>query len=383
MSLCFRSGLALLLVASVGSVAVAQAPPAAKTQTKPATKPAQPKADPVLATVNGEPIMESEVVGLLSQFAIPPGKEQEAYQTAMDLLVNTRVLSQFLKAQKVEVAPAEIDEVVAQYEKNMKANDSDLATELANNGTSMDEFKSRIARTLQWKKYVMQQATDDVLKKYAEANKDVFNGSQVRASHILIKLDPDASQEKKEEAKKKLQAIKQQIESGQISFADAANKYSEDPGNVQTPSGGDLGLFPRKGQYIEEFSEVAFGLKKGEISNPIETEYGYHLIHVTDRKEGQPIDFAQFKDQILNQYAFELQKQIAEQQRAKAKVEIKPMPASLAAKLSAPVPSLPPGSLTPPPAGAATPKAATTTPKPAAPKTATPKPVAPKAAPRP
>src|SRR5690606_8064918 len=103
--------------------------------------------------------------------------------------------------------------------------------------------------------------------------------------------------------------------------------------------GGDLGYFPRKGQLIEEFASVAFANKdkKGAILGPVETEYGLHLIEVTDVREGQPLNpdefLAQFKDAVLNQYAAELQNEIVEAERARAEkageIKIQPMPADL------------------------------------------------------
>ena len=94
-----------------------------------------------------------------------------------------------------------------------------------------------------------------------------------------------------------------------MSFAEAANKYSEDPANAGG-AGGDLDYFTLSSGFIPEFTDVAFKLKKGSISDPVETPYGYHLIQVTDRKEGRPVDFEQNKPYILNVYAGELQKNL-------------------------------------------------------------------------
>ena len=162
-------------------------------------------------------------------------------------------------------------------------------------------------------------ATDAELAKYIEQNKDSFNKSQVRASHILAVVEPDASPAEKEKARQKLVDIKKQIEAGKISFADAADKYLR--GREQRQ--GEVRRRPRllrpQGPGLEAFNAAAFALKKGEISDPVETDYGYHLILVTDRKEGTTIDpkqlLTQFKEQILNKYAFDLQAEIVAEQR--------------------------------------------------------------------
>jgi parvulin-like peptidyl-prolyl isomerase len=366
MSRSLRAMLAVAIGASFALIAAAQTPKPA-----PATKPqAAPKAnpgggDPVLATVNDEPVRRSEILRLLRGFTIPPGSEEKAYEGAVDLLINTKLLAQYLKAQRIEVKPEEVQGVVAQYEKTAKDNNSSLTNELASSEMTPEEFREQIARTLQWKAYVTRAATEAELRKYAEANKDHFGDARVRASHILIAVKPDASEAEKQKAREKALAIKKEIESGKISFADAANKYSEDPGNKDTPSGGDLDYFPRKGQFIESFTSAAFGLKKGAISDPVETVYGIHLIQVTDRRDPKPVNFERQREQILEEYAAELQTKIVDQERAKAKIDIKPMPAGLV-PTEAPAATPKGAAPTPTPKGGATPKAATkgTTPRP-------------------
>jgi len=325
-----RAVMAVAVGASFALAAVAQTPkPATATKAQAAPKAKAAGGDPALATVNGEPIRRSEILRLLRNFTIPAGSEQKAYDGAVDLLVNTKLLALFLKDQRIEVAPAEVEQVVSQYEKNAQENKSSLTAELANSNLTPEEFRDEIARTLQWKKYVQRLGTEAELRKYAETNKDHFGRAMVRASHILIRVEPNASEEDKQKAREKALAIKKEIESGKLSFADAANKYSEDPGNQQTPSGGDLDFFPRKGLFIDAFTAAAFGMKKGEISDPIDTVYGVHLIQVTDRRDSQPVDFDKRRDEILEEYASELQSKIVDQERAKAKVEIQPMPAGL------------------------------------------------------
>jgi parvulin-like peptidyl-prolyl isomerase len=243
--------------------------------------------------------------------------------------VNTKLLTQFLTKQKVVVSDKEIDDTVASIDKDLRANNQTLAARMTESNTSMAELRDKIKRRQQWKNYVLQKATDAALRKYADENKDALSGAQVRASHVLLTIEPNTPAVDKEKAKQKLLGIKKEIESGKITFAEAANKYSEDPNNVQSKAGGDLNFFPRKGQFIEEFAAKAFSMKKGEVSDPLETRFGYHLIQVTDRMEGQPIDFAQKHDEILALYASHLQEEIIAEGRKTAKIDIKPMPNDL------------------------------------------------------
>src|SRR5215213_1050698 len=97
--------------------------------------------------------------------------------------------------------------------------------------------------------------------------------------------------------RQKLAGIKSDVESKKYTFAKAANKYSEDPANSES-GGGDIGYFGLNSGIVEEFGKAAFALKPGQISDPIETPYGFHLIMVTDRQDRPKIDFEQNKPLI-------------------------------------------------------------------------------------
>jgi parvulin-like peptidyl-prolyl isomerase len=250
------------------------------------------------------------------------------YRDAVDSLINTKLLTIFLNRQKITVPPAKIDEELARLEQQLKADGRDLAPALLEDNTALDTVRKELENRIRWSDYVKSKATDAELKRYVSANRDLFYGTQVRASHILLKVDPEAPAVEKEKIKLKLQAIKGQIDANTVTFAQAANKYSEDPAN-SGGAGGDLDYFTLSSGFIPEFTDVAFKLKKGSVSEPFETPYGYHLIQVTDRKEGRPVDFEQNKPYILNAYAGELQKNLLTAERKRAKIEIKPLPKDL------------------------------------------------------
>jgi peptidyl-prolyl cis-trans isomerase C len=290
-------------------------------------------ANDVVATIADEDAKEQvtkgEVINFLSRYPIPANENREqVYRDAVDSLVNTKLLTIFLNRQKIAVPPAKIDEELARLEQQLKADGRDLATALLEDNTSLDTVRKELENRIRWSEYVKSKATDAELKRYVSANRDLFYGTQVRASHILLKVEPDAPAAEKEKIKQKLLTIKGQIDANAVNFAQAANKYSEDPANAGG-AGGDLDYFTLSSGFIPEFTDVAFRLKKGSVSEPIETPYGYHLIQVTDRKEGRPVDFEQNKPYILNAYAGELQKNLLTEERKRAKIEVKPMPKDL------------------------------------------------------
>ena len=328
-----RSGLAALVVAGLVPAAAIHA------QQAPATKPAAParpvitaaekaKLAEALATVNGEPVTRSQFLQLVGQYQISPGSEGTAYTTGLDALINARLLTQFLKENKVPVNQTEVDKIVDEQRKAASDNNTSLESLLADSNMTLDKMREEIQNTLQWRAYITKTASENALKAYMEAHKDVFNKTLVKASHIQINLEPTATAAEKAAAREKLVKIKKEIQSGAITFANAANKYSEDPSNKEQPSGGDLRYFPRR-RFTEAFDTAAFSLAKGEISDPVETEYGFHLIQQTDRKDGGAIQFEQKRDQVFEEYAKEEQNRIVAEMRKKAKIDIKPLPADL------------------------------------------------------
>jgi len=326
--------------------APAQAQPKAKAAA-PAQAPAHAAADAtlgeVVATVeyNGvtENITKGDVLNILTRYRIPAVEDQEqVYQDAVDTLANTKLVTQFLNRQQIAITPDKVDAELAELEQGLKAEGKDLATALLESGYSLDGIRQEIQDRLRWIEYVKAKATDAELKRFVAEHHDLFAGTQVRASHILLRTEPDASEADKQKVKAKLAEIKKQIDANQITFAEAANKYSEDPAN-EGGAGGDLDFFDLSSGFIPEFTDVAFKLKKGQVSDPVETPYGYHLIQVTDRKEGRPFDLEQNKPYVTNVYAAELQKDLLTEARKAAKITVKPMPKDLFPTIPAQAPA--------------------------------------------
>ncbi|HKM57090.1 MAG TPA: peptidylprolyl isomerase [Isosphaeraceae bacterium] len=342
-----------MLTAGAGPVGAQAQPtgaegPAARTPAGRA--PAIAGAGDVVATITDEDakdqVTKGELVNFLSRYPIPANENREViYRDAVDSLANTKLLTIFLNRQKITVPAAKIDEELARLELQLKADGRDLATALLEDNTSLDTVRKDLENRIRWSEYVKAKATDAELRRYATANRDLFSGTQVRASHILLKVEPDAPGAEKDKIKQKLLDLKNQIETNKISFGAAANKYSEDPAN-SGGAGGDLDYFTLSSGFIPEFTDVAFKLKKGTISDPVETPYGYHLIHVTDRKEGRLMDFDQNKPYILQIYAGELQKNLLTEERKRAKIEVKPMPKELFPPATTSAPAAP-GSTSP------------------------------------
>ena len=134
----------------------------------------------------------------------------------------------------------------------------------------------------------------DVEEYYKNHPKEFEKPETVKARHILIGFKGDMTEDQKKELRKKADDVLKKAKGGD-DFAQLASEYSDDPGSKT--KGGELGYFP-KGNMVPEFENAAFNLKPGEISNVIETPYGYHIIKVEDKKAGEMPAFDSIKEQV-------------------------------------------------------------------------------------
>lgn len=183
------------------------------------------------------------------------------------------------------------------------------------------EFKRRLALTrtkLLMEQYLQAEAknavTDAALRKvYDEAIGQMKKEPEVRARHILVETEDEAK------------AIVADLKKG-ADFAELAKSKSKDPGAAD---GGDLGYFT-KDQMVPEFSEVAFKLDKGALSDPVKSQFGWHVIKVEDKRERQPPEFDKVKDQLESFVVRRAQVELITKLRTDAKIENLTPPAAAA-----------------------------------------------------
>jgi parvulin-like peptidyl-prolyl isomerase len=137
--------------------------------------------------------------------------------------------------------------------------------------------------------------SEEDMKQYYKANREQFKKpEEVKARHILIKVSKDASPDEKKTARKKADEILAKIKKGE-DFASLAEKYSDDPGSAK--KGGDLGYFPR-GRMVKPFEDAAFSLNPGEVSDIVETKFGYHIIKLEEKRPAGYQPFEAVKNTI-------------------------------------------------------------------------------------
>ena len=306
-----------ILAGLVSAATVACWTSAAWAQT--ATPPAK-----VVAMVNGSPITLAEVELVLKKAgpkATAPTEAQrkEMQQEALGMLIDDQLMREFLRKKGPPVDLEEVNKQVAELAEGLKKEKKTLADYLKEQNQTEAQLRTDITGWLQWNAYVKGLVSDADLKRYYDENKDFFDRVVVRASHIVLRVSPGATPEERKALQAKLAAWRKDILEGKVEFAQAAKQNSQ---CTSAPNGGDIGFFPRKLAVEEPFAKAAFALKVGDLSEIVQTDFGYHLIKVTDRKAGTPSDFNKIKDEVRELLVEELRMQILAEQRQTAKVEI-------------------------------------------------------------
>src|SRR5262249_39470300 len=134
-----------------------------------------------------------------------------------------------------------------------------------------------------WKRYVDKYLTPQNMEKYFERFRREFDGTQLRVAQILFKLPTDADEASVDTVKQRASQLRQEIVAGKSSFADGAKQHSAAPSGQE---GGDIGWIERHQPMPEDYSKAAYTLKKGDISQPVVSPFGVHLLTVLDEKPG-------------------------------------------------------------------------------------------------
>lgn len=283
-------------------------------------------ADKPAALVNGEMISMLEVKALLESRPYPntlkADEVKACRQAAIDMLVEDVLMRQFLTKNAPPVKPAEIAHEMQTLEQEVKKSGKTIADLLKETGQSPEQLQKAVAVRLQWRGYLLAKMSEADARKYYEANKPFFDKVHVRASHILVKVPRTATPEQKKILLNRAEAIRQEIVAGKVSFENAVKQYSECPSKDKL---GDLGNFPYKFVVVEPFAKAAFAMKVGQISDIVTTDFGYHIIKVTDRIEPKtPSTYEAVRDSVREIWAHdvELVPQIITHQRKNSKIEV-------------------------------------------------------------
>ncbi|HLS54367.1 MAG TPA: peptidylprolyl isomerase [Tissierellaceae bacterium] len=207
----------------------------------------------------------------------------------LEALIAEKIVDEEAKKEGIEPSKKEIEEEIEKI-KEESGGEQGFQQLLQYYGYELKDLEANITMNLKIKGLVGDdiEISDDEIKDYFDKNRENFEQEeQVRARHILV----DTEEEVKE--------VQEKLAQGE-DFEELAKEYSKD---TSAQMGGDLGFFHR-GEMIKEFEEVAFSLEIGKISEPVKSDFGYHIIRVDERKEAKEADFAEHKD-LIREILFE------------------------------------------------------------------------------
>jgi peptidyl-prolyl cis-trans isomerase C len=223
----------------------------------------------------------------------------ELKKEILDGLIEREVLYQQSQKAGIKVDEQKVDDQLAGIKKRFP-NEADFQKALTSMDLTEAEVRTQIKRGLSIRGLIDKEVTDKIViteeetNAYYIANPQFFKQpEQVKASHILIKVDPTADDAVKATAHKKIEEVQKKLTAGG-DFAELAKEYSEGPSG---PNGGNLGYFGR-GQMVKPFEEAAFSMQVNQVSQVVETRFGYHLIKVDDKKPEKTLAYDEVKDKI-------------------------------------------------------------------------------------
>jgi len=267
--------------------------------------------DPVVAKVNGAEIHQSDIaVAEQEAGQLPPMSPEQKQDYLVQFTADMLLLAKAAEDKKIGDTP--------DFKRKM---------DFAHNKLLMETLLQSVAKAA---------LTDEAMHKvYDEAVKQMGEEQEVHARHILIRAAPD-DQKANKEAEDKIKAVIVRLKKGE-DFVKVAEEVTEDPSGKT--NGGDLGFFTKE-QMVPEFSDVAFKLDKGQISDPVKTQFGWHVIKVEEKRVKPLPTFDEVKPQIENYVTRKAQAELVTSLRASAKIERLDKPAD--AKPTEPAPATDP-----------------------------------------
>jgi len=237
----------------------------------------------------------------------------------LGLLVNRQLVMQYLQKMKLGATEADIDQQLERMATQLKRRGLTVESQLKELGLTKAELRRVLAWETGWPKYLQAKMTPENIQKYFDQHRRDFDGTQVRAAHLLLKVDKPGDPEAVQAVVDRAGDLREQIVAKKLSFADAAKKHSQAPTAAE---GGDIGLISRHEPMPESFSEAAFELEVGQTSEPVLTTFGVHLVHCLAIEPGKlTLKDDGVEDAVRQDLIRYLFMWVAEKQRAESKIE--------------------------------------------------------------
>lgn len=263
--------------------------------------------DQTVGMVNGQPITAKQLDLEISRLRqrTPAGQNPsdmpspDLREKALDALIERQLLRQQAEKEDIKIDEQRVDEKISAIKKRYP-DPKQYDQILANMNITEADLKGHIREGLVLQTLIDRvivaniTISDDQVKQFYDNHPDLFQQQQqVRASHILIKLAPDADEAAKKAAMEKVVQVQKRLKDGE-DFATVAKELSEGP---SAGNGGDLGFFD-KGKMVKPFEDAVFTMKVGDVSDTVQTQFGYHIIKVTGEKPARKLPYDEVKADI-------------------------------------------------------------------------------------
>ena len=300
----------------VGLVVVSRASRESFAQDKPdQVKPA------IAATVQGQPItvnqLERELKLVIKDHKVSAEDRADLQKQVLMLAVDRRLVLHWLQQTNQGASNQDVDLLLARLVKKLENEGRKLPEYLQQLGQTEPEFRAQQLWELSWQKYLDRYLTEANLQKYFEKNRRDFDGTELRVAHVLLAAPKNGSAQGWTKLQEQAAAIRADIVAKKVTFTEAAKQHSSSP---TAAAGGDIGWINRRGPMPESFSAAAFKLEPGEISPPVETAFGVHLIACLEVKPGK-LTWKDSADDLRPAIIHYLFRWIADKERPAAKIE--------------------------------------------------------------
>jgi peptidyl-prolyl cis-trans isomerase SurA len=252
--------------------------------------------DRVVASIDGEPVTQSELEGWVRtrRLGVEPSRE------VLETYVTEELLEKEAKAQGIQARDADVERYIAQVKAQGRLDDAAFDRALREQGLTKEVYRENVRREIEKSELVNKEvrgrvsvSPEEVRRHYEEHKKDYSVAERVRLRMILIPTQPNMPPEMAMQAEAFVRALHLELQNG-ADFAEMARQYSRGPGAAE---GGDLGFF-RRGELVKPLEDVAFRLREGALSDPIQSPTGFHLLKVEERQGTIEQPFDVVKDQI-------------------------------------------------------------------------------------
>lgn len=271
----------------------------------------------VVVKVNGTAITAGDVEFAATTRQIKADERAAREPKLIEELIDRQLIREYLGKRKITVPENELAFQIQLAEDAIKKHGDDPATLLPKLGYTPERLKSELGLPLAWQAYARHTITLPQTKEYFDEHRAELDGTRLRARQIFLKLPAKPTDADVAAKSTRLNELKAQITAGKTSFADAARMHSESPTKEQ---GGDVGVFGARGKLPTSVTRAAFALKVNEISEPIVSTFGVHLIQVTERIPGD-LSLEDVRPLILERLSEQLWSEAVRGERKTAKIE--------------------------------------------------------------